>query len=52
MVEMVGMLAPAMPSPIAKAEKQRHTRVMGVMHQADLSKIKSPDMVMGTGPVV
>jgi len=52
MVEMVGMLAPVMRLPIAKGERQRHTRVMGVMHRAGPSKIKSPDMVMGTGPVV
>lgn len=52
MVGMVGMLAPAMRLPIAKAERQRHTRVMGAMHRADPSKIKSLDMVMGTGPVV
>jgi hypothetical protein len=49
---MVGMLAPAMPLPIAKAERQRHTRVMGGMHREDPSKIKKLDMVMGTGPVV
>jgi hypothetical protein len=52
MVGMVGMLAPGMPLPIAKGERQRHTRVMEEMHRVDLSKIKSPDMVMGTGPVV
>ena len=51
MVGMVGMLAPAMPLPIAKAEKQRHTRVMEEMHRADPSKIKRRDMIMGTGPV-
>ena len=50
---MVGMLAPAMPLPIAKGERQRHTRVMEEMHRADPSKIKkSLDMVMGTGPMV
>ena len=48
---MVGMLALAMPLPIARAERQRHTRVMGEMHRAD-PWIKMPDMVMGTGPVV
>ncbi len=49
---MVGMLAPAMPLPIAKVERQKHTRVMEEMHRADPSKIKNLDMVMGTGPVV
>jgi hypothetical protein len=53
MVGMVGMLALAMPLPIAKvAERQKHTRVMGEMRRADPSKIKSLDMVMGTDPVV
>lgn len=50
---MVGMPAPGMPLPIAKAERQRHTQVMGEMHRADPSKIKNLDMVMGiVGSVV
>jgi hypothetical protein len=52
MVGMAGMLARAMPLPIAKAERQRHTLVMGAMHRADPLKIKSLNMVMGTGRVV
>ncbi len=52
MVEMVEMPARAMRLPIARAERQRHTQVMGEMHQADPPKIKSLEMVMGSGPVV
>lgn len=56
MVVMVVMLAPAMPLPIAKAERQKHPRVMGEMHRADRLKIKRKNldmvMVMGIGPVV
>lgn len=45
------MLAQAMRLPIARAEMQRHTPVLGEMHRADPSKMKSLDMVMGIGPV-
>ena len=48
----MAMLAQAMRLPIARAERQRHPQVLGEMHQADPSKIKSTDMVISTSPVV
>jgi hypothetical protein len=46
------MLAQAMRLPIARAQRQRHTQVQGVMRRADPSRTKSLDMVMGIGLVV
>lgn len=43
------MLAQVMRLPSARA--QRHTQVLEEMHRADPSKMKSLDMIMGTGPV-
>jgi hypothetical protein len=51
-VATVATLAQAMRLPMAKAQRQRHTQVLGEMHQADPSKMKSLDMVTGIGPVV